>query len=115
MAHFLRAALERWAEVSWEPSRAGAGEGALGVSASGCCASWRSRSCSIVWASRLGGGGSACAAFAADTIACKGKLHNFGPLKPWSDIHKSRSIYLCHHVASHPNVHCTVNYWMYIR
>ncbi len=74
VAHFLRAALERWAEASREPSRAGAGEGALGVSASGCCASWRSRSCSIVWASRLGGGGRACAAFAADTIACKHNL-----------------------------------------
>lgn len=72
--YFLHAALDRCAEGSWELSRGvkapGEGPPGAGVLASCCCCSCRTRSRSTCAVSRLGGGGSACAALAADTIAC---------------------------------------------
>ena len=72
--HFLLAAAERCAD--WGLSRAAAGEAALAACAAWaccccCCANWRCRSSSRASASRLGGGGKALAALAADTIACR--------------------------------------------
>ena len=72
--HFLRAALDRCAEGSWDLPRGveAPGEGPRGASVlASCCCSCRTRSRSTCAVSRLGGGGSACAALAAVTIACR--------------------------------------------